>query len=403
LKRGKKSSCTKILPDFKIIQAISRLPIKFLTYQKSFMKKSFFPVLYLFIIAISGCKKDSGTNNTNQDDISAKDPVALSKNLKIWHAVHVAGSTPAPTGGNDAPSVSGPDGGKILAFAGKYAVLKPIVNSGSVAGYYLGIAGAGEYFKLDYSKSRAAERPVINKKKKLFGRPLGGEDSSIVIVLPPNIQTPDSFCITYCPYDSLGNIGQPVTTCIVLNTLGGDASSSWLSGNWRLYAQTKDNAINPSDIYIYNYNTWNISSYLTKYYCITDNSGSNYVSSYCFDSASCSALSVSDSAKYIKNDFGINSNGGWVFSQSFLTKDLDVNNSTCSDYVFSNDSDSDEVTGGWSVSGDKFTMIYDFSGDGVDEYDAFQYTIQKVNDNEFKLIDNVSVDADNYQIVFRKL
>jgi hypothetical protein len=39
----------------------------------------------------------------------------------------------------------------VKALAGRYATILPEVISGDVQGYYVGIAGSGQYFKVDYT------------------------------------------------------------------------------------------------------------------------------------------------------------------------------------------------------------------------------------------------------------
>jgi hypothetical protein len=344
------------------------------------MKKKFFFMASFATVIFFSCKKDN-TPNTPDPLLNSKDPVALSKAISVWHGSRVAGNAPAPSGGSIAPSVSGPSGGLVQALNGKYAIINPALLSGSVAGYYLGIAGANEYFKVDYSKPRTGNRPFPGRKHhNVLGRPLDDTDSSIVVVLPSNLQVPDTFCITYCPYDSLGNIGQPVTTCIAVNQLGGDASSSWIEGNWR-YMGDNINDTNNFDTLVYGIWTGNSSTYS----CFTDNSGNSYFTRTCFsdssNNTSCTPLNASDSIFNYASDLSIGSNGAMQYIDTSATKSADESISTCSSIHFNTSSDSYHVAGGWSLTGDRVTLVFQIDESGLPDYSAEEYIVEHPDNN----------------------
>ena len=171
-------------------------------------------LLLIALISLNSCQREVEGKLPTQPPVSSKDPAKLSASLKVWHGTRTTGTPPAPTG--NTPEIDPTINPSILAIAGRYAIIKPDVTAGDVAGYYLGVPGAGQYFKIDFKKPRnISGRGIKPKHPGILQRTASGTaDSSIVIVLPPNINVPDTFCVTYCPYDSSGNIGQPVTTCI---------------------------------------------------------------------------------------------------------------------------------------------------------------------------------------------
>lgn len=359
------------------------------------MKKILLALVTVCTIVVVSCKKESGGSN-KQPVVSSKDPVALSKSLKIWHATRQPGVAPSPRGGANAPSVTGPTE-KVQALNGQFAIVKPQVLSGSIAGYYIGIAGAGEYFKLDYSKPRDAGRPAGRKPRRFLQRPLGGEDSSIVVAIPSNLQVPDTFCITYCPYDSLGNIGQPVTTCIYVSQLGGDASTAWVSGRWRIVSYVYDNGATVDTLI---YNTWLPTS--TKYYCFDDQQGTSFITSG-FDPANptfTTDLHIGDSLYRYASDISFGVNGGMSYVDSSVTKVLDISSGSCSSSIFTTDYDVYHVIGGWSATGNLMTLIYLFDEEGNEEYEVATYTISQLDNNTMKLYLD---DGSNEWIILKRL
>ena len=197
----------------------------------------FTSLLIACIITLFSCQREvEETLPVQPPVISSKDPAKLSAAIKVWHGTRTVGIPPAPTG--NLPAINPTANPSILAINGRYAIIKPEVIAGEIAGYYLGIPGAGQYFKIDYSKPRnIAGRGSLPRKGGTFQPGTeSNADSSIVIVLPPSINVPDTFCVTYCPYDSLGNIGQPVTTCIYVSSLGTSADNGWFQNDFRVTA-----------------------------------------------------------------------------------------------------------------------------------------------------------------------
>src|SRR5690606_2966428 len=227
----------------------------------------------LFSFILISCQKDAGTAaDLDPDDptnpvVSSDDPVGLSGAIRVWHGTRTPGNLPQSN--STMPSLDPAANPSVKAFAGRYAIIKPEILDGEIEGYYVGIAGSGQYFKVDYTTPRdIAGR--IQKKNLLTGRLFdpqdGVADSSIVIVLPSNLQVPDTFCVTYSAYDAFGNIGAPVTTCIYVNELGGGVESAWLQNEWRLTAMWMNN--DPHDTILYN--VWGKNYFQNGYECYVD-------------------------------------------------------------------------------------------------------------------------------------
>jgi hypothetical protein len=360
-------------------------------------------VLALISSAFWGCKKDPQQDSNNQTDL-INDPISFSKNIKVWHGVRTSGIAPTLTGSN-APVLQFPDSLNIRAVAGKYAIIKPTVLSGNIAGYYIAVNGATDYFKIDYTKPLITERRIINQEP-FIQKPTGinGEDgsldSAIVIILPVNVNTPDTFCIDYSPYDSLGNIGNITTICIIINPLIKDANTAWLEGNWRYI----EKVLYGSPYKFYTYNKWTGDNIYfdgtLQYYCTTDNNGNSIVvnnSLFC-NNGNCNLLNLQDSIFMHKQDLSFTNDGLWQHTISLDYKYLyDLNLSTCSNIIFNfSDLNATEV-GVWSpTSGNKILLVYGFGDKAFSPvpYAVAEYEIKKINENEFWLIDfNSSPDT----------
>ncbi len=347
-------------------------------------------VCFAASILIAGCQKEVTSKLPDETEtISSDNPKTFSAAIKVWHGTRVQGAAPAPSG--NSLELEPFANTTVKAFAGRYATIKPEIVSGDVEGYYVGIAGSGEYFKVDYSKPRNIAGRVGTGKRKP-NNPFvpngvdstgGNLDSSLVIVLPPNISVPDTFCVTYCAYDAAGNVSQPVTTCIIVSSLGGDAASGWINGDWKFTASWEGNE--PHDTVIYN--KWTADQ---DYYCRYDSvTNASYISAN-YNNLQGVPIIVSDSIFYKKLNLNLSSNGAQQFVEDMLDKYLNHPSSTCQQFVFEPVSSySDAMIGGWSFNSatNKITLIFesDYSGQSVVE--AWEYDVVKVSNNQFIMVD----------------
>ncbi len=376
---------------------------------------SFLSLLFVTAVLFS-CKKEDGAQPAEPGNpVSSKDPVALSKNIKVWHGERIAGIAPAPKGGASAPVIKAPDVNKVVAFSGKYAIVKPTVVSGGVAGYYVGVKGAPEYFKINYTKPRKTERQLGHMFNSPFrkhngmglrpdstGTGSGYTDSAIVVTVPANFQVPDTFCITYCAYDAAGNISEPVTTCIIVSKLGGDASTAFLDGTWRLFASFSEETVTVNHVYdTVQYGKWQPDGQYFNNYCNTKMDGSTYVSRSCDGTyAPCNEIEIKDSINQQKWDFNFITDGSYIVTNSTLSKYLDTDSSTCSKYKFTISPDLTLNKGNWSLSGNKIIFIYDYD-ENDQEINAEEYDFEKINDKKFRLKINYGVGYNDEYILIK--
>ena len=352
--------------------------------------RKFNSLLSTLIVASAGCiiyscQKPVESTLPPPSTVSSDNPAALSAALRVWHGQRTNGTPPASNGST--PMLDPTINMEIRAFAGRYAIIKPDVLTGEVAGYYVSVPGSGQYFKVDFSNPRNMPgRPSLNIRghRSLLTRPQqGNADSSIVIVLPTNLQVPDTICVTYCAYDPQGNVGQPVTTCIIISALGGDANSGWLQNEWRLTASWE--LVNGQREYLDTivYNKWIPDG---GYECYTDSNGVSSIQWIGWDPGAV----VSDSVFYRKANLRFATNGAMDYKDDVDEKWLNFNQSTCSQFIFEPiQTYKDSVMGAWSYNSttNKMILIFEFDANGNPEPDVWEYNVIKVNDNNWILRD----------------
>src|SRR3954470_8929142 len=104
-------------------------------------------------IAFYACKKDSTTTTPDTTTPPAIDPVALSSAINVGYGTSITGSFPAASTTADGPVLmsDGYDKRTYYAVNDRYVVIFPHLVTGSVAGYYVKINGAANYYKIDYA------------------------------------------------------------------------------------------------------------------------------------------------------------------------------------------------------------------------------------------------------------
>jgi hypothetical protein len=225
-------------------------------------------------ITLVSCQKNA---DDSIPQVSSKDPSALSEAITVWHGKRTTGTMPSPSNTTDI-ILGTPDESSVPATPGYQAFIHTNIQSGDVAGYYVQINGANEYFKIDYTKpvvvqSTKQQGSISTASIHQFGHAVepssqhrspfsvmgSGDnfnDSIIVINIPANIKTPDTVCVTYMAYDFNNHVSNPVSTCIYVSHLGGDSDSKWLEGTWNV---TKAERIQGGQVkasFNYIYNKW---------------------------------------------------------------------------------------------------------------------------------------------------
>jgi hypothetical protein len=319
--------------------------------------------------------------------VRPEDPKAISSNIKIWHGVRKTGNPPAASTNPNSPVLDQQSNNQtVVALAGKYAVIQPEVVSGDVKGYYVRVNGAADYFNVDYTTTRNiggrfARQP--SPKKKALARGMGIDstggggalDSAIVIVIPSTIQ-PGQFCVTYWAYDPAGNVSNPITVCITVSSFGGDAGSAYLAANWHITASSDDTLNNGWDpVYGYADTSWSVGTCINNHIVDSLSSGSLVYPQYI--------------SSVLRADLLFSANGALRYDLSEQEKVLNYATSTCSNFVFTSQTDNEFVEGAWSHNSttNKLVIIFDFDDTGAVDPEAYEYDLIKINNNKIYLHD----------------
>jgi hypothetical protein len=331
---------------------------------------------FAVILSISSCKKDSKEEESN---INTSDPNAVTAAVKVWHGSLVTGQPPAPSNNNNV-QLDASVNDEVVAIAGRYAIISPEIVTGNIAGYYLQINGAGSYFKIDFSKPRTTNRVRTNSSHSRLALRLSGDssnnaDSAIVITIPDNIQ-PGEFCVTYCAYDAQGNVSNLVTTCVTVTSFGGDASVSYLEGNWK-FTGSKD----PDDIW--ESINGNDTSYIDGY-CVDGRPG------YYCDSLDCSSLRFIDYIGTYNDVMTFGKTGALQYKSEGMEKNILIDSSSCSSLKYESSPFSEEINGAWSYDGGtkKITLIFDFDEFGLPYPEVIELELIKVDNSKIYLKDS---------------
>ena len=354
--------------------------------QPTCMRKLFlFPLTILCILF--ACKREGSVEIPR---VYPNDPKAVSSALKVWHGVRTNGTAPAPTSRAGSPVLDPQSNNQVIkAIAGRYAIIEPMVTSGDVAGYYVQVNGATEYFKVDYAKPRNISGRMSNPVRKSSHNnalyrgmgidSLGGGnlDSSIVIVIPSTLQ-PGQFCITYQAYDNAGNVSNVITACIQVRAFGTDAASSYLNGTWHITGVTDDTTAGWEPVLGVNDSVFNTGVCINNH--IVDTFG--FVGNINYPAY---IYQVS------KADLELGSNGGLKYTYAEIEKDFNYQTSSCSNFVFNSQTYTDVMNGAWSYTAATGSMvvIFDFDDQGVSDPEAYEYKLTKISNNKMYWYDPI--------------
>ena len=333
------------------------------------------------IVLFYACKPDKPENPGN---IRPDDPKAVSAALKVWHGSRAQGNPPASNNNPLGPKLEPSSNNQtVKAVAGRYAVIMPEVISGSLAGYYVKVNGAEDYFKVDYTKPREGGRaqPRISRHNRALAKGFGIDstgngnlDSAIVLIIPASIQ-PGQFCVTYWAYDSTGNVSNPISVCISVLSFGGDASASYLHGTWHMTGYSEDTTMGWEQIAGAGDTIW------SQGYCINNQ---------IVDSFGMGPVTYPNYIyKIDQADLAFSSTGGLRYTYSESDKEFNYAQSSCSNFVFDTYNYSDNLNGAWSYNSTtgKMVIIFEFDDNGIATPEAYEYKLIKLSNNKIYLYD----------------
>lgn len=326
------------------------------------MKKFFIPAVFTILTGMCACKKEGTTTtitnvvhdttiiNTVANGVA--NPDTLSAAVKVGYGSRITGAFPTASDDAGAPTMDTLYNKTYKVIKSRYLVIYPPVTSGHVAGYYVQIAGAASYFKVDYTQAYNLRRAKYDNAT-ARGDVSGYYDSTIVFKLPATING-DTFYIKYAAYDSLNRVSKPVTGVVLILPEGNDHFTDSLMGKWR-YAG--NNTIYPNgtsnfpDIHL---DTATADSY--GYYTCTGNK----------------LKQMDGGAIYIPNVYYVYreilqfEKYAWNDPYQNVYKSLSLDSSSCSNYVYADRNVAESGlrgTGGYAYDANtrRLTMVHEES------------------------------------------
>lgn len=347
------------------------------------------------VLFVYACKKEDKTvtvTETIHDTIVNTIPLntavnadELTAGIAVGYGTKVSDATfPAPTA--DGPVLDTSYHKLYQVVEGNYLVIYPPNFSGYVAGYYVQIAGAKSYFKIDYTKAKGL-RKASNNGARNYATATGYVDSTIVIKIPLAV-TGNYFNLVYAAYDSLNRVSLPVTTTVTIMPQGSAAFNDSLNGTWsyasfRYYGDGYNNYVWTDDT---------LSSYSLKYY--TCNNGK------LVESAGKTDLQLTYYGFVEHKDLIFSGYSYSEVSTSFY-RTLDLVNSSCSSYTYTYTPSYGGTQNGlisYDASTRKLTMITNASSNFAFEY--YTYQIISLTDHQLILGYNIYDEASDAQYLY---
>ncbi|WPV68173.1 hypothetical protein [Chitinophaga sp. LS1] len=336
------------------------------------MKKIILSGVLASVVAFYACTKEGTTTtitNTVHDTTivttyasGIANADTLTAGLKVAYGSSVTGTFPAASADASAPVLDSLYNKTYTVIKSRYLIIYPPNVSGNVAGYYVQIAGAASYFKIDYTQAyglrKAAKqaRAAATKTPNARGIGDGYIDSTIVFKLPATING-DTFYVKYAAYDTLGRVSDAITATVLVLPEGSDKWTDSLTGTWNYYGHN----------YYYN-GSWEYTDYqVDTLYNYNQNFDCNN------DQLSFGSTLTIPYYKNIYHSSYSFDNYSFTYSYSNNYGYLDMNTSTCSNYVYNLNYSADSEEGGFSYdpATKKFTVIYDGSSNVDISYDSY--------------------------------
>jgi hypothetical protein len=311
-------------------------------------------------VAFYSCKKDSKTDTTpvTETPTVVIDPEALSAAVKLPNATSTTGDLPTSSSA-DAPVLvtDGYDMRTYYAVNNRYVVIYPRSTTGFIAGYYVKINGANNYFKISFPAKGAKK---ANKMPHNLREDGDNSDSAIIIKLPAGLKG-DTFSVKYAAYDSTNRVSNTLTAIVSIIASADSTDNNLLVGTWKYNSHR------------YNDNDWNepfsykIDTSLVSYSCVEGKLQP------CDGGCEDYPYQVTG---YTANDIIFSTNNLYTEQYARIYNTLDVESSSCSNLVYDKEGYDDKYYGGYAYDAKSkvLTVIYDGNGT-TDDGDASNITI----------------------------
>lgn len=291
------------------------------------MKKAILLGVVASAMGFYACKKDGTTTtitNTTRDTTiinqfasGVANPDTLSAGIKVAYGTNVSGTFPTSSTDAAAPVLDAEYNKTYTVVKSRYLVIYPPATKGNILGYYVQIAGASSYFKVDYTKeygirknNTASDRSDVE----------GNYDSTIVLKLPTTIKG-DTFYVKYAAYDAQNRVSNAITATALVQPEADDEFTNKASGKWLYYG-----------VNYYNEGQWDYDDYqvvtegslVENLTCIGDKPSRTGEGSYAYGTV-----------QYYSNtrQFDI---GKYSFYESYIYKErnLDFEASSCGNFIY---------------------------------------------------------------------
>ncbi|BAV07269.1 hypothetical protein FLA_3292 [Filimonas lacunae] len=326
------------------------------------------------------CSKDKDSTVT-PTVVAQIDPVALSAGMKVGYAAtSVTGNIPAASTSADAPVLDSLyDNVTYYAISNRYIVIRPSILSGDVQGYYIQVNGAKSYYKIDYTTARNLRKAQKAASSKHSSAKEGdNSDSSIVIKLPANLVT-DTFSISYAAYNANNQVSNSINAIIAVAS-SDSASNSLVTGNWR--RNRYGNGIDDWNEDTIKYNNPDTSFY--SYYNCNENG------IYYYYYAPQGSQAIDRLPYYIQgytnNDYSFQGKSQFTNTYGYIYKYINTGASSCSNYVYYDNSYIETYNGGYTYDAKTKTLIIIWDGDGYDNSNLYVDTYKVLSVTNQKMI-----------------
>ncbi len=342
-------------------------------------------MILLATCLMMACGNDDDLGGQN-DDIDIDDPDVVSNSITIDNAIKNSGNPPAPTTGPDTPVLNDvPSDEDFGAVAGRSFYLNPNVASGNVAGVYLQIKGASDYYDIPTNSGNSTGRFGKHKSNSRFAKiARTNEGAPIEIEIPENLE-PGEFCAVYCVYDDAGNVSNTVEVCIEIIEFGGEGSEFFAGQAWELVS-TSESYDGMTEVQLVGED--DVEMYETQIFCGND----------VFEN-----MTVTEIFRTNYLYLTLANNGAYELTSEEYSKYLDYENSNCQNLAYTEETEIYNETGVWTYDDASKTLTvvteYVDDYDGETYTDIFKLTIELVND---ELQMTQTDEEGEYKIIFKK-
>jgi hypothetical protein len=353
------------------------------------MKKVLLFAAFAGMVSLYACKKGETTTitkdvhdtTTNTVTVFASGKIngdSLSTAINIAYGTRISDSTlPAASTDADAPVLDTTYSRTYSVVRSRYLTIYPPNVSGYVAGYYVQIVGAKSYFKIDYPAAEGLRKAARKDKLARLSKATNGRisaknisgargtgdgyiDSTIVLKLPASVNG-DTFFIKYVAYDLQNRVSKPVTATVVFLPEGSAGMTDSLTGDWHYYSyRDYNNGQYDGD--------WSVDTGYASYQYYTCD-GTTLTGTEALTNYYLPYNTYTYTWTYQLGKFSMLSTNNGVY------KYLDLESSTCSNYVYNiNDRwDDDDYIGGYSYDpiSKKITFISDGNSSLDLNYDSY--------------------------------